>query len=755
MVKQSMHPQAAPLDVRGKGFVIDPRDWSMTTEAGGGQYGLSFDPTGRLFTCTNSSHCEVFMYDAKYAARNPYVTLPDPRISIAADGPAAEVFRISPEEPWRVIRTRWRVAGLVGGPVEGGGRSAGYFTGATGITIYKGDAFGPDYVGDAFIGDAGGNLVHHKRIRQGPDGIEPIAQRPDDEKKIEFVASTDNWFRPVDFANSPDGCLYICDMYRETIEHPWSIPPQIKQFLDLNSGNDRGRIYRIAPDGWKPRPTPRLSEVSTAELAKALEHPNGWHRETAARLLFERHDPHAIPLVAKLLETSRSPLARLQALYTLDSLGALNEQEICGAMDDLDPLVRSHAIGLSERFLKARVPPASQWNKFQSRADDADIRVLYQLAFTLGEVNHPERATLLTKLARRHLQSRWMRSAILCAAEGSAGDLLKELVHDAGFKAASDSQQLAFVEQLAEVFGADGGKLTDPVTNEDNDLVNLTIASGFLRGSERAGHALDRDQLGGLLAGAAVAAQDQREPVSIRQIALSILAYGSYNDVAPILAAALHERMESLQLAGLGSLDRFDSPGVAQSIVRNFAALSLRAKRESVAVLLRRPQRSIELLDAIQAGSIKQSDLDASQVNQLLNSKNDDVRALAQKLLSAPATQRSTVVESFRPALSLKGDAAKGKLIYEQRCISCHRAGGEGNLVGPDLVTVKNTGAEKLLLNILDPSREVAANYINYLIETKDGQSVLGILASDSPSAITVRQAYAKETVIPREQIKR
>ena len=249
MVTQAMHPNAPPLDVRGKGFVIDPRDWSMTTEAGGGQYGISFDPTGRMFTCTNSSHCEMFMYDSRYAARNPFATLPDPRISIAADGPAAEVYRVSPEEPWRVIRTRWRVAGLVGGPVEGGGRSAGYFTGATGITIYRGDAFGPEYVGDAFVGDAGGNLVHHKHIRPGPDGIEPIAERPNDEKKIEFAASNDTWFRPVDFANAPDGCLYICDMYREVIEHPWSIPPEIKKYLDLDSGRDRGRIYRIAP-GW-------------------------------------------------------------------------------------------------------------------------------------------------------------------------------------------------------------------------------------------------------------------------------------------------------------------------------------------------------------------------------------------------------------------------------------------------------------------------------------------------------------------------
>src|SRR5205823_4433594 len=171
------------------------------------------------------------------------------------------------------------------------------------------DAFGPDYVGDAFIGDAGGNLVHHKRIRPGPDGIELVAQRPDDEKKIEFVAGTDNWFRPVDFANAPDGCLYICDMYREVIEHPWSLPPAIKKYLDLNSGNDRGRIYRIAPDGFDrkrrdPGLPPRLEAASDAELVKLLAHPNGWHRETAARLIFQRQDKSAAPLLESLLTAS-------------------------------------------------------------------------------------------------------------------------------------------------------------------------------------------------------------------------------------------------------------------------------------------------------------------------------------------------------------------------------------------------------------------------------------------------------------------
>ncbi len=425
-----------------------------TTESGGGQYGLSYSAGGQLFTCTNSSHIEAFMFDARYAARNPFYTPPDPRVSIAADGPAAEVFRISPEEPWRVMRTRWRIAGLASGPIEGGGRSAGYFTGATGLTIYRGDAFGADYVGDAFVGDAGGNLAHHKRIRRGDDGISLIAERPADEKKSEFCASTDTWFRPVDFANAPDGCLYIADMYREVIEHPWSIPPSIKKYLDLNSGNDRGRIYRLAPDGYVERKPPKLGAATTADLVKLLEHPNGWHRETAARLLFERRDPAAAARLEKLAADSPSALARMHAIHLLDALGGLSEAAIEKRLDDPDAIVRAHAILLAERFIVNRTVSATMWSALTRLADDPDATVRYQLAFTLGQIDHPARAELLAKIIRRDVQSTWMRAAVLTSLAGGADRVVGQLAGDGAFT--HSPAGVAFLGDAAKIVGAQG-----------------------------------------------------------------------------------------------------------------------------------------------------------------------------------------------------------------------------------------------------------------------------------------------------------
>src|SRR5688572_24006001 len=317
---------ATVLDLRGRDFSFDPRTLEMRAESGGGQHGMSFDNRGRKFVCSNSSHLQTLMYEERYAARNPYSSLPRALVDIAVDGGAAPVFRISPDEPWRVIRTQWRVSGLVSGPVEGGGRPSGYFTGATGVTLYRGDAYGPEFVGNAFVGDAGGNLVHRKLIL--PDGVGVKGVRPADEENVEFLASTDNWFRPVQMANAPDGCLYICDMYREVIEHPWSLPDSIKRHLDLNSGNDRGRIYRVVPERFTQRPQPRLSEASSAELVKLLEHPNGWHRDSAARLLFERQDESIVPGLIQVLMTSPSTLGRLHSFYALDGTSPLKETTV-------------------------------------------------------------------------------------------------------------------------------------------------------------------------------------------------------------------------------------------------------------------------------------------------------------------------------------------------------------------------------------------------------------------------------------------
>jgi putative membrane-bound dehydrogenase-like protein len=760
LVTSLKHPDAKPLDLHGRDFVIEPRTWTMTSEAGGGQHGLSFDDFGRRFACNNSDHIRLYMYDERYAGRNPFYAMPSPLKSIAVDGPAAEVYRVSPEEPWRVIRTRWRVSGLVPGPIEGGGRSSGYFTGATGTTIYRGNAFPMEFHDNAFIGDAGGNLVHRKVLSR--DGVGLKAERGPGEEKVEFAASRDTWFRPVQFANAPDGGLYVIDMYREVIEHPWSLPDNIKKFLDLNSGNNRGRIYRIVPDSFKQPKPPRLGQASIRELVATLEHANGWHRDTASRLIYERQDKSAVGLLAELLARSKFALGRLHALHALDGLGALKEDQILVGLNDPDAVVREHAIKLSEKLFPDGRPSPRVLSRLQQLAGDPDIAVRFQLAFTLGEINGPAKIESLATIAKMDLESSWTQAAILSSLAEGAGDLFGRISADPSVGSSLGGQDL--LRQLVRLVGAarrnsEVAQVIDFIGKVEDLGLSFSLVRALHEGLRKSGATfagVDRN-LKSIIARAGATATDGKAAEATRIPAIQLLGVTSFADSGERLLGLLgHNESQSIQLAVLTTLGRFQEPQVGPELVKRWDSLTPRLRSEALAVLLARPDRATVLLKAVEAGAIRTSVLNTSQEKFLRNHRDKRVRDLAAKALGAePASSRQQIIDAFTPALSLKGDATHGKKIYEERCFSCHRLGGEGHALGPDLVTVKNAGREKLLVNILDPNREVRPEYVSYVIETKDDESVIGLIAAESGAAVTVRQAFGKEDVVSRANIKK
>ena len=94
-----------------------------------------------------------------------------------------------------------------------------------------------------FTGDVSGNLVHRDILR--PDGATFAAQRA--MEKVEFLASTDVWFRPCNFTNAPDGNLYVTDIYRQVIETPESIPEEIRKKIDFFNGDRWGASIESFP----------------------------------------------------------------------------------------------------------------------------------------------------------------------------------------------------------------------------------------------------------------------------------------------------------------------------------------------------------------------------------------------------------------------------------------------------------------------------------------------------------------------------
>src|SRR5262249_54353413 len=158
------------------------------------------------------------------------------------------------------------------------------------------------------------NLVHREVL--SPRGLTFTSRRAADELRSEFLASSDNWFRPTMIQTGPDGALWVADMYRAVIEHPQWLPPEWQKRLDLRAAHDKGRIYRVSPVGKKPRAIPRLDKLDAAGLVAALDSPSGWQRDTAQQMLLWKQDQAAVPLLEKLARKAERPLARLHALCT-------------------------------------------------------------------------------------------------------------------------------------------------------------------------------------------------------------------------------------------------------------------------------------------------------------------------------------------------------------------------------------------------------------------------------------------------------
>jgi mono/diheme cytochrome c family protein/glucose/arabinose dehydrogenase len=202
--------------------------------------------------------------------------------------------------------------------------------------VHRGDALTPDCRGNIFVCDPSGNLVKRLILDVQPDRIVPR----DAYDKAEFLASTDERFRPVFVGGGPDGALYVVDMYRGIIQHGAYMTSFLRAWIQsrgLATPIGLGRIYRVV-DASRPRAAvPRFSAASSAELVTELSHPNGWRRDTAQRLLIERGNADVVPTLRQLARAGGDPIPRLHALWTLEGLGAV-DPETLASMDHVEIL---------------------------------------------------------------------------------------------------------------------------------------------------------------------------------------------------------------------------------------------------------------------------------------------------------------------------------------------------------------------------------------------------------------------------------
>ena len=351
-----------------KGAIKEP------AAANGGQWGLCQDDHGRLvFMNAGGEQGPVsFQQPVVYGAFNP-----------------KEQFAPGFAEVWPLVG----MADVQGGNgrfrVED--KTLNHFTATSGVEIYRGDRLPAELRGNMFFGEPVGRLVR-RAIVESKDGFTTLSN-PHQDAKSEFMRSTDPCFRPLNMATAPDGTLYIVDMYRGIIqEGNWvregSYLRKVVEQYAFQNVVGHGRIYRLVHDTTKPGPQPRMLDETPAQLIAHLEHPNGWWRDTAQKLLVLCDDKSVAPALTAMARTNTNYLARLHALWTLEGIGALDAALVREKMKDTHPQLRVAAIRVSESLFNAG--DKSFAADVQAMAQDQDSDVAIQSALTARVLNLPD-----------------------------------------------------------------------------------------------------------------------------------------------------------------------------------------------------------------------------------------------------------------------------------------------------------------------------------------------------------------------------
>ena len=283
--------------------------------------------------------------------------------------------------------------------------------------------------------------------------------------------------------------------------------------------------------------------------------------------------------------------------------------------------------------------------------------------------------------------------------------------------------------------------------------------SALAKGLIRAGSSLEKADASGklarLFAEATTVVNDPTQPSSRRVDRLALLAAAPLKLSRPVLTACLSaDRPAELQAAALTQWGATADPGFTLTIVERWKDLDASVRTQAMTQLLQRPDRVKPLLNAVAAKQLPASAFDAGQVQSLLKHKDAQVAALARTALAEVIPpSREVVTAKYAASVDLAGDATRGLAVYQRACVICHRAGGQGMEVGPDLLTVKNKGRPALLTAILEPNKEIAAQYMSFLVQTRAGESYLGVIAEDTATQLTLRMPGGVSKTILRADV--
>ncbi len=756
-------------------FNMDRKALERIGRSSGG-FEMAFDDWGHIFTTNNIVHISHLVYPNRYF--QGMILDPVHTRNNISDHDIEGLARLYPVG---VQETR------VNHPEQ-----SGFFSGACGITYYGGGNF-PSLEGmQFFVPDVVLNLVHRDVVQASGSSFEASRGR----EGVEFLASTDRYFRPVNMQVGPQGEMYLLDIHRTVIEHPEWIPDEIEKDLDLEAGKEKGRIYRIMDrNGDTVAVQYDVNDVSS--LVSALADANQYWRMLAHSEL-QASDADVSSMLQPLLsDPGISVIQKIHALWILNNRNELTVEGLLSCFQTDQPQLLEQAILVGESYLdEERVT-----EQIYDLLNQDDKRVLTQTLLTLSLTSgqfwsDARKEALLVRMNQE--QDPYLRNAfIICALQGADYFILKLT----SLQDLSDHD-----ERLHIIEGLTRNYLASEEHVEVESLLNKMVSMpdippqamhSFLEGSVEG--LTDRStplQIGSGLQPLFEAVSDwgdNQTKLLVRQLAdllglkmlpLSPAVMQKLGEMIEDTTITVDERMEALALAGSASRERVIPLAEKMLNLRNPSALQNRAldmlaglpdNRQAASTLLkawRQMSPSVRyrastmliyehevhdlLLDAIDKGlvSVGECNFDLERRRELLWSDQESVRKRARSLFTdAGVVTRSEAIAKMRHALDLAGDLNSGRELFSIHCGTCHRYADQGIAVGPDLTEISRKSAETLLHDILDPNAVVDPEYVQQTIIDKKGTRLDGVIISESDQLITLLQAGGESVSVSRSAI--
>jgi len=581
-------------------------------------------------------------------------------------------------------------------------------------------------------------------------------------------------------------------MYRQVIEHPEWIPDDIEKKLNLNSGKDKGRIYKIQKLEGETTAFSVEQLKSTEGIINSLSSPNQWVRKIAQRLLMEKTlSEYEINSLKEVLKSS-SPLARLHALWILFGKDHLTANELVNALDDAQPEIRENVLIMSEKYLNSN---EALFKKVLALPGDDNQRVRMQAALTLSTITNENFIKQKEAIVSQLVQSSalpvddWNVAAMTLAAQRAPADLFKLLAVPenkqvnvvllrslAGISGSniqnissvvaslvasplSGSNQRLIIDQLSKnIHTSMGGNAVLPALQSlekggDIELVasltslrkklSLPPSAEFL--------AYSKDAIKKL--------EDRSLPDSVRFQQLSLIALLPYENKSAVLFKCLDNTQPlKIQEAALKQLADAAAPAVGQKLVERWVELGPQVRRGASDILLYKEMYHDALLTGLEKGiiNIGEMNFDLERRRQLLWwTDNEETKRRASALFSdSGVTTRKEAIEKMKDALILKGSNTKGFQVFQTMCGSCHIYGSTGQEVGPVLTEINRKSKESLMHDILDPNAAVDTKYINHRLATKSGDVHMGIVDNETDQFVTIKKMGGEKVTIYKTDIK-